>query len=143
MERLIGEMLAISRMETGSAEVRRERVDLSALLNRRLMQDDEMFRLRGQRLISDLTPGVSVAGDEAMLEKVVGNLLSNAALYSPEGGAGACVVRQAGRAACLHRGECRGADHRRRPAPPLRAFLPGGGLPQPRHGRQRAWGCIW
>ena len=85
MERLIGEMLAISRMETGSAEVRRERVDLSALLDRRLMQDDEMFRLRGQRLISDLTPGVSVAGDEAMLEKVVGCLLSNAALYSPEG----------------------------------------------------------
>ena len=85
MERLIGEMLAISRMETGSAEVRRERVDLSALLGRRLTQDDEMFRLRGQRLIADLTPGVSVAGDEAMLEKVVGNLLSNAALYSPEG----------------------------------------------------------
>ena len=85
MERLIGEMLAISRMETGSAEVRRERVNLSALLGRRLTQDDEMFRLRAQRLIADLTPGVSVAGDEAMLEKVVGNLLSNAALYSPEG----------------------------------------------------------
>ncbi len=32
MEHLIGEMLAISRMETGLAEVRRERVDLSALL---------------------------------------------------------------------------------------------------------------
>ena len=85
MERLIGEMLAISRMEQGAAEIRQARVDLSALIERRLVQDEELFLQRGQRLTSDLTPGVAVAGDEALLDKAVGNLLSNAALYSPEG----------------------------------------------------------
>ena len=35
--------------------------------------------------MSDLTPGISVTGDPSLLGKAVGNLLSNAALYSPDG----------------------------------------------------------
>ena len=33
----------------------------------------------------DLTPGVTVTGDESLLDKAVGSLLSNASLHSPEG----------------------------------------------------------
>ena len=85
MENLIQEMLAISRMETGAAAVKREPLDLSALLQRQLSLDAELLRQRGQRLESRLTPGTFAAGDAALLGKAVGNLLSNAALYSPEG----------------------------------------------------------
>ena len=85
MERLVGEMLALSRMERGSDALKREPVDLAALLAERLEQDGELFRQRGQRLLSDLNAGATVAGDAALLGKAVGNLLSNAALYSPEG----------------------------------------------------------
>ena len=35
--------------------------------------------------MQDLTPGLTVTGDASLLGKAVGNLLSNAALYSPEG----------------------------------------------------------
>ena len=84
MENLIGEMLAISRMESGAAALRQETVDLSALTAERLQQDGELFRQREQELVSALTPGVLVTGDPSLLGRVVGNLLSNAAIYSPQ-----------------------------------------------------------
>ena len=85
MESLVGEMLSISRMERGPADVRRERVDLAALVERQLGLDGELLGQRGQRLVSELTPGITVMGDAALLGRAVGNLLSNASLYSPEG----------------------------------------------------------
>ena len=85
MENLIGEMLSISRMESGAAALRQETVDLSALTAGRLQQDAELFRQREQELVSALTPGVLVTGDPSLLGRAVGNLLSNAALYSPQG----------------------------------------------------------
>ena len=84
MEGLIREMLEISRMEAGAA-AERETVDLSALLERQLVLDAGLPEQRGQRLVSRLTPGIAVTGDPALLGRAVGNLLSNAALYSPEG----------------------------------------------------------
>lgn len=85
MESLVGEMLSISRMERGPADVRREAVDLAALVERQLGLDGELLGQRGQRLVSELTPGITVMGDAALLGRAVGNLLSNASLYSPEG----------------------------------------------------------
>ena len=85
MENLVQEMLAISRMESGSAAAKREAVDLAALLGRRLALDAPLWEQRRQRLSADLTPGVVVMGDASLLGKAVGNLLSNAALYSPPG----------------------------------------------------------
>lgn len=60
-------------------------VELSALIERRLALDAPLLEQRNQRLVKDLTPGLTVTGDASLLGKVVGNLLSNAALYSPEG----------------------------------------------------------
>lgn len=85
MENLISEMLEISRMETGTAAIRREPVTLSGLLERQLALDAELLEQRGQRLASTLTPGVLVGGDASLLGKAVENLLSNASLYSPQG----------------------------------------------------------
>ena len=85
MENLVQEMLAISRMESGSVALKWEVVDLSALIERQLALDMPLLEQRGQRLGKDLTPGLIVTGDDSLLGRVVGNLLSNAALYSPEG----------------------------------------------------------
>ena len=85
MENLSSEMLEISRMETGTAAIRREPVTLSGLLERQLALDAELLEQRGQRLASTLTPGVLVGGDASLLGKAVENLLSNASLYSPQG----------------------------------------------------------
>ena len=85
MENLVQEMLAISRMEGGSGAVKREPVELSALIKRQLILDAPLLEQRNQQLVKDLAPGLTVTGDDSLLGKVVGNLLSNAALYSPEG----------------------------------------------------------
>ena len=85
MENLIQEMLSITRMEAGSIPVKQELVDLSALIEGQLALDAELLRQREQRLVSALTPGITVTGDALLLGKAVGNLLSNASLYSPEG----------------------------------------------------------
>ena len=59
MENLIREMLAISRNTRSSVQ---EAVDLSALAAEQLRLDAELLEQRGQRLVSDLTPGISVTG---------------------------------------------------------------------------------
>ena len=85
MEGLIQEMLAISRMETGAVTVREEPVELSSLVEEQLELDAGLLEQRSQRLVLRLTPGLTVTGDPSLLKKAVGNLLSNASLYSPEG----------------------------------------------------------
>lgn len=85
MENLVQEMLAISRMESGSVSVKREPVDLPALIERQLTLDAPLLEQKNQRLVKDLTPGIVVTGDASLLGRVAGNLLSNASLYSPEG----------------------------------------------------------
>ena len=84
METLVREMLAISRMESGAAELKRAPVELAALLERQLALDAPLLEQRGQRLVRALAPGVTILGDASLLGKAVGNLLSNAALHSPE-----------------------------------------------------------
>ena len=85
MEKLIQEMLSISRMETGALTVRQEPLDLSAVVKQQVGLDTDLLEQRHQRLVIDLTPSILVAGDISLLGKAVENLLSNASLYSPEG----------------------------------------------------------
>ena len=85
MEHLIQEMLSISRMETGAATVKQESLELSALIERQLDFVKELIEQRGQRLAVQLKPEITVTGDASLLGKAIGNLLSNAILYSPDG----------------------------------------------------------
>lgn len=85
MEKLIQEILTVSRMEARDSVPVRELVDLSGLVRRQLELDAELLRQRGLRVDARLCPGLAVRGNASLLEKAVGNLLSNAALYSPEG----------------------------------------------------------
>ena len=85
MENLIREMLEISRMQGGSAALNCEQVDLAVLIERQLALDAGLLEQRGQRLVTELTPGITVSADASLLSKVVGNLVANASLYSPEG----------------------------------------------------------
>ena len=82
MENLVQEMLAISRMESGSVSVKREPVDLPALIERQLTLDAPLLEQKNQRLVKDLPPGIVVTGDAPLLGRVAGNLLSIASLYS-------------------------------------------------------------
>ena len=83
MEKLVGELLAVSRLEGAPAPA--ETVGLSQLTRWQLAQDAELFSLRGLKLHAQVADGLSLRGNAAMLSRALGALFSNAALYSPEG----------------------------------------------------------
>lgn len=84
MESLVQELLTVSRMERGG-ELSMIPVELTALIRSCLQNYDELFRQKEQEVVADLPPEIWSVGDPALLKKALGNLLSNAALYSPEG----------------------------------------------------------
>ncbi len=83
MEVLVQELLTISRMEKGG-ELSAAPVELAALIQNCLQDYRELFQQKGQKAAADLPAEIWTAGDSALLKKALGNLLANAALYSPE-----------------------------------------------------------
>lgn len=84
MEHLIQEILTVSRMEAKGAAVHAQ-VDLSRVLNEQLAMIADLLEQKQLHVHTELAPALSVRGETAMLAKAIGNLLLNAALYSPSG----------------------------------------------------------
>ncbi len=85
MEKLIQEILTISRMETQNISCIQEKIDISEVVRRQMELDADLIHQRHLNVTADLCPGLIVYGDTSMLAKAIENLLSNAALYSPDG----------------------------------------------------------
>jgi signal transduction histidine kinase len=60
--------------------------DLSAIVNRALLQFDAVFYERGIAVEATVSPGVSVHGTSEQLDRLISVLLDNAGKYSPRGG---------------------------------------------------------
>ncbi|MDY3558005.1 ATP-binding protein [Gemmata sp. JC673] len=85
--RLVDDLLDVSRITRGKVELRLETVDLNTILARAAEAVRPLIDARRHHLT--LTrPGrpVTVSADPTRLAQVVGNLLTNAAKYSDEGG---------------------------------------------------------
>ena len=86
MERLVRELLTVSRLDQKGPQAA-ERVDLSALVQECVLEYDEFFEQKSQRPELALGAEAWLEANPALLKKAVCSLLSNAALYSPEGAA--------------------------------------------------------
>lgn len=93
MEGLVQEILTVSRMESADFELCRQALDLSALVERQLALDADMIEQRALKLRAALPEGIVVSADEKLLQKAIGNILSNAFLYSAEGAEVCIFVR--------------------------------------------------
>lgn len=85
LEKMVQELLTISRLDTPGYVCKKSRFDLSNLINERLSAHEDLFmqqKLTVEKLIS---PEVFASGDMRLLQKVLDNLLGNAAAYSPAG----------------------------------------------------------
>jgi signal transduction histidine kinase/ActR/RegA family two-component response regulator len=94
LARLVDDLLDVTRIARGKIELRREALDLAALARRTAEDHRALMADRGLALSVDVAPGsLLVSGDATRLTQVLGNLLSNAAKFTPAGGRVTLAVR--------------------------------------------------
>ena len=83
---MIGQLLTLSRLETGAESLAEEKVELDQLL--RAVVDDARFeaRRRGIEIDLETVGGCTVTGAPDLLRSALDNALRNAVRYSPEDG---------------------------------------------------------
>jgi PAS domain S-box-containing protein len=87
LTRLVDDLLDVTRIARGKIELRHEPLDLADLARRTADDYRPLMGERGLELALEVPPGpVVVDGDPARLTQVLGNLLSNAAKFTPAGG---------------------------------------------------------
>jgi CheY-like chemotaxis protein/two-component sensor histidine kinase len=95
--RLVDDLLDVTRIARGKIELRRAELDLAALARRTADDYRTLITDRGLDLEVDVPAlPVVVQGDETRLAQVLGNLLSNAAKFTPTGGRVSLTVRVEG-----------------------------------------------
>ena len=97
MVRLVDDLLDVSRVSRGKIELRREDVDLAAVLRNALETSQPLMAERGHELVAHLPPErIVVNADVTRLSQVFWNLLNNAAKYTEPGGRVDLTVRVQG-----------------------------------------------
>ncbi len=84
--RLVEDLVDISRITRGKIMLRREPIELRTVVDRAVEMTKPLFVDRGHSLVVDVPSGLVVDADADRLTQVFGNLLANAAKYTPAGG---------------------------------------------------------
>jgi signal transduction histidine kinase/ActR/RegA family two-component response regulator len=93
--RLVDDLLDVSRITTGKIELRKERVDVKAIVDSALETCGPFIEQSGHQLAVSLPPGpLPLDADVTRLAQVVFNLLHNAAKYTDRGGHIALTAEQ-------------------------------------------------
>ncbi|WP_437634289.1 ATP-binding protein [Sorangium sp. So ce854] len=84
--RLVDDLLDVSRITRGKIELKRERLDIGAVVEAAIESVRPLLLQRRHELGVSVEPGVFVDGDRVRIEQVVVNLLTNAIKYTNPGG---------------------------------------------------------
>jgi signal transduction histidine kinase len=98
---LVDDLLDVSRIARGRVELRRTRVAVETAVAQAIESARPLIQDRGHRLTVDIPPGLAVDADRARLVQVLGNLVTNAAKYTPDRGRIEIVAREEGAAAVI------------------------------------------
>jgi PAS domain S-box-containing protein len=92
---MVDDLLDVSRIATQKIELSTQPVDVSAMIAAALETAGPLLEQRHHHCEVTVPPGLFVDGDEARLQQVVSNLLSNAAKYTEPGGhIAVCAYRE-------------------------------------------------
>jgi len=87
LERIVGDLLDLARLEGGGTAMRQAIVHVPALFESVAKRHDREMADRNIRLVLDVAPGAEIiAGDPDRLEQAVQNLAANALRHTPDGG---------------------------------------------------------
>jgi signal transduction histidine kinase len=87
MTRLIDDLLDVSRVTQGKINLKPEPLDLAVVVRRAVETNLPLVRTRRHEILVNVPDEpLRVSGDAVRLAQVIGNLVDNAAKYTPEGG---------------------------------------------------------
>jgi two-component system CheB/CheR fusion protein len=87
MARMLDDLLDVSRITEGKVKLKQEQVALADVIDSSVETARPLIEAAGHRLYLSLTgEPLRVLGDPVRLAQVIGNLLNNAAKYTPAGG---------------------------------------------------------
>jgi CheY-like chemotaxis protein/nitrogen-specific signal transduction histidine kinase len=92
--RLVDDLLDVSRLTRAKIQLHPERLELGGVVARAVEMTSPILEERRHRLELDVPAGLVVLADPLRLAQVVGNLLANAARYTPPGGRVAVLARR-------------------------------------------------
>jgi PAS domain S-box-containing protein len=97
MTRLVDDLLDVSRITRGKIELRKERVELAAVIDSAVEASRPLIEKWGHELTVEVPPlPIHVEADPTRLAQVVSNLLNNAAKYTDQGGSIGLTAEQQG-----------------------------------------------
>lgn len=82
MQKLVEEMLELSRIDSGSVQTRMEKLNLSSLTEESLYPFEPLYFESGRQLESEIAPGIQVNGNASQLRQLLEILLDNGLKYS-------------------------------------------------------------
>lgn len=85
LERMVQELLTISKLDTSSYTCKKCNLNFSNLIANRLTAFEDLFMQKDLTIEQSISPEVYILGDIQLLQKVLDNLLGNAAAYSGAG----------------------------------------------------------
>jgi len=87
LERIIGDLLDLARLEGGGTAIRQSRVEVAALFQRVAARHERDLQARRIELVQQVDSQAStLVGDPDRLEQAIQNLAANALRHTPEGG---------------------------------------------------------
>jgi len=85
LEKMVQELLTLSRLDTSGYTCKKCNLNLSNLISDRLTAFEDLFMQKDLAVKQSIAPEVYILGDIQLLQKVLDNLLGNAAAYSGAG----------------------------------------------------------
>jgi two-component system sensor histidine kinase CpxA len=86
LDHLIGRILDLSKLDIHESPLRRESLDLSAMIEALLERFDPTISKKSLHLKQELVHDYPYDGDREMLQTALSNIIGNAVKYTPEGG---------------------------------------------------------
>ncbi len=95
LSRLVDDLLEVSRISRGKISLKKDRLDLAAVLGQAVETSKPLIEAAGHRITVSLPPEpITLNGDLVRLAQIFANLLNNAARYTENGG---CITVRARR----------------------------------------------